>query len=205
MNDNDSPHGAPYMKHYRFSITLAIISVVLAASFDGLHAQATLTAVTDFKPIYRTEDTTLALSGVGQLRYLGFIQIYNGALYLPRAVQKVDVLENIPKRLEVKYLRSFKAVDFGTATIEGVRKNVDSETFTRLEGKIKQHNNLYEDIVRGDRVSLTYIPSIGTRVGINGVTKGTIPGEEFARALFSLWLGDKPFDSGFKRALLGEK
>ena len=158
-----------------------------------------------FDTTFETETGTLSLSGAGVLKYLGFIRIYNGALYLPPDVKGTDALLDVPKRLEVEYLRPFKSEDFGTATIAGMRKNVDPDTFSRLEAQIHAHNRLYPDIRRGDRVSLTYIPSVGTEVAVNGVAKGTIAGTDFARALFSLWLGDNPFDTGFKRALLGRR
>lgn len=158
-----------------------------------------------FGPIYKDEHVLLSLSGVGVLKYLGFIRIYNGAFYLPPDVPGDKALEDVAKRLEVKYLRPFKAEDFGAATIAGIRKNLDPDAYRRIEARIHYHNSLYENIAPGDHVSLTYIPSIGTRVGINGNIKGTVLGADFATALFSLWLGDKPFDSSFKRALLGDR
>jgi hypothetical protein len=160
---------------------------------------------TGFTPTFQAMNTALELSGVGELRYLGFVKIYQGALYLPAETNNRQVLENIPKRLEVRYVRSFKAKDFGPATIAGIKKNVDPQTYARLESRIAYHNGLYDDIEPGDRVSLTYIPAVGTLLEINGTTKGTIEGADFARALFSMWLGAKPFDRNFKKALLGEK
>lgn len=184
---------------------LLIMASVIVLAPAWQFAAASQTTEKDFIPSYQVEKTTLELSGVGVLKYLGFIRIYNGALYLPPAVSPDQTLEDVPKRLEVKYLRSFKAQDFGPATIAGIKKNVDPETYARLESRIAYHNSLYEDIAPGDRVSLTYIPSIGTILEVNGNAKGTIKGADFAQALFSMWLGDEPFDTGFKRALLGEK
>ncbi len=158
-----------------------------------------------FDDTFKTDTATLRLSGVGVLKYLGFIRIYNGALYLPPKVMGEDALMDVPKRLEVEYLRSFKAEDFGAATIAGMRKNVEPETYDRLADRIDAHNRLYPDIRRGDRVSLTYLPGAGTEVAVNGAAMGTIPGADFARALFSLWLGDNPFDDDFKRALRGRR
>lgn len=180
--------------------------LVLALCLVALpqNAVASKGLATDFDDTFETGAAMLSLSGVGVLKYLGFIRIYNGALYLPPDLDSKYALQDVPKRLEVKYLRSFKAGDFGAATIAGMRRNVDPATFSRLEGRIDKHNRLYPDIQTGDRVSLTYLPSIGTEVAVNGVAKGTIPGADFAKALFSLWLGDKPFDAGFKRALLGQ-
>jgi hypothetical protein len=185
----------------------SIIAIVLgmALFLCGQPVPASQSVDPAFRPAFQTMDTTLKLSGVGELRYLGFIKVYDGALYLPAGTNKRQVLEDIPKRLEVRYVRSFKAKDFGPATIAGIKKNVDPETYARLESRIAYHNGLYEDIAPGDRVSLTYIPAVGTQLEINGTTKGTIEGIDFARALFSMWLGEKPFDESFKKALLGEK
>jgi hypothetical protein len=47
------------------------------------------------------------------------------------------------------------------------------------------------------------VPQRGTTLTLNGVDLGTIPGADFARAVFSIWLGERPIDRGFKRALLG--
>lgn len=186
------------------------LMIVFTASFFGIlvfwqSAVAEQTEDANFGSVYQDEHVSLALSGVGILKYLGFIRIYDGAFYLPSDVSGDRALEDVAKRLEVKYLRSFKAEDFGKATIAGIRKNLNQDAYHRIEPRILYHNSLYENISPGDRVSLTYIPYIGTRVGINGNTKGTIQGADFAEALFSLWLGDKPFDGSFKRALLGEK
>jgi len=34
-------------------------------------------------------------------------------------------------------------------------------------------------------------------------TLGTIPGDDFAAAVFAIWLGRNPIDTGFRDALLG--
>jgi hypothetical protein len=64
---------------------------------------------------------------------------------------------------------------------------------------------MYEDVKPGDRYSLTYIPGKGTKLALNGEHKGTIEGSEFAAALFSIWLGNKPIDKTFKKQILGLK
>ena len=56
----------------------------------------------------------------------------------------------------------------------------------------------------GDRYSLTYIPGVGTELALNGTPRGVIEGADFAAAIFSLWLGENPFDRQFKQALLGK-
>ena len=178
-------------------------TVMLLLATMGSAAWAGAASRDDFGATVEVEQTLLKRSGVGVLKYLGFIRIYSGALYLPPDADADQALDDIPKRLEVRYLRSFKAEDIGAAAIAGMRRNTDPETFRELEPRIAHHNGLYEDLSSGDRVSLTYLPSVGTQVAINGRLKGTVGGADFARALFSLWLGDKPFDSDFKQSLLG--
>lgn len=193
------------MKPSTITAARIIIAIVSASAVAWQSPLASRASANDFLPSYEAMGTRLSLSGVGVLKYLGFVRIYNGALYLPADVEKNRALDDVPKRLEVSYLRSLKAEDFGPATIMGIGQNVGPATFKRLESRIAYHNTLYENMRPGDRVSLTYMPSIGTTVEVKGKTKGTIPGADFARAIFSMWLGEKPFDMGFKRALLGEK
>jgi hypothetical protein len=193
------------MKKASNSLAFSVMTLCAALFFFGQPVSANQSVDTVFRPTFQARNTALELSGVGELRYLGFVKIYDGALYLPAGTNNRQVLEDIAKRLEVRYVRSFKAKDFGPATIAGIKKNVDPETYARLESRIAYHNGLYDDIAPGDRVSLTYIPAVGTQLEINGTTKGTIKGADFAQALFSMWLGEKPFDKSFKKALLGEE
>jgi hypothetical protein len=57
----------------------------------------------------------------------------------------------------------------------------------------------------GDRYALTYLPGVGTELSLNGRPLGTIPGEDFAAALFSIWLGPHPLDDDLKRTLLASR
>lgn len=52
-------------------------------------------------------------------------------------------------------------------------------------------------------ILLDFVPGSGTRVVVNGDTRGTIPGEDFNRALLRIWLGENPADAGLKKAMLG--
>jgi hypothetical protein len=47
------------------------------------------------------------------------------------------------------------------------------------------------------------MPDEGTQVWINDMLKGSVPGEDFSRALLKIWLGSKPADAGLKDAMLG--
>ena len=157
-----------------------------------------------FEETHTIENTTLNLTGVGLLRYWGF-KAYVGAFYLEEGLAAKDALSDSAKRIEIEYLRPIRGEDFGPATEKMIAKNVDPATFERLRSKIDSHNSLYEDVEPGDRYSLTYVPGKGTELALNGQPKGIIEGEDFAKALFSIWLGPEPINGSFKKQLLGQK
>jgi hypothetical protein len=186
----------------RFSLVLPI-AAILAAWI--LPAKAVQIENVYFPNEYVTEGANLKIRGTALLRYMVFVKAYVGGLYLPENVSSEAALQDVPKRLEVSYFQSIRGKDFGPATNKMIRKNVDSETFQRLQPKIEYHNSLYEDVKPGDRYALTYIPGRGTELSLNGKPKGIIEGSEFASALFSIWLGTNPINKTFKMQILGLK
>ena len=145
----------------------------------------------------------LEIKGAGILRYLRFIKAYAGALYAQPGLAPAAILSDTPKRLEIEYFHDLKGKDFGPATYKGLSKNLDAAAIERLRPRIDYHNSLYVDVQPGDRYALTYIPGKGTELALNGRTMGVIEGADFAAAIFSLWLGEYPYDTKFKKALLG--
>ncbi len=157
-----------------------------------------------FEPRRTDQNVRLELRGTGLLRYMAFVKVYAGALYLPADVPSEQALSDVPKRLEVEYLRAFKGPDVGRATWAAIRKNVGDRLFEQLRPQIELHNSLYVDVAPGDRYALTYVPGKGTSLELNGRTLGTIEGAHFAAALFAIWLGPAPINTAFKAELLGE-
>jgi hypothetical protein len=157
-----------------------------------------------FEERFKAGDTILHVKGAGLLRYMVFVKVYVAALYLKQGVAAEDALSDTPKRLEIHYFRSIKAKDFALSTRKMIAKNVDPETFKRLQPRIEEVNALYEDIKPGDRYSLTYAIGKGTELALNGKPKGVIAGPDFASAMFSIWLGPRPLDESLKESLLGE-
>jgi hypothetical protein len=157
-----------------------------------------------FEDRYKAGDSMLDVKGVGLMRYMVFIKVYVAALYLKEGVPAAEALSDTPKRLEIHYFKPIKAEDFALSTSEMISRNVDPETYERLQPRIEEINTLYEDIRPGDRYSLTYIVGKGTELALNGKPKGVIGGPEFASALFSIWIGPSPLNEPLKQALLGE-
>jgi hypothetical protein len=151
----------------------------------------------------------MRLQGMGLLRYRVLFKGYVAALYLAdrdgASKPPRDVLGDVPRRLEIEYFWSIPSAQLATATVEGIARNTDPETFERLRSRIDRLNALYEDIEPGDRYAITYLPGIGTELAHNGHHLGVIEGADFSSALFSIWLGDQPLDASLRKQLLARR
>ncbi len=184
--------------------TLRVTLLVLAAltwRVTPLPASVEIEGV-QFPPSYKTAEVELELNCVGLMRYMYVLKGYVAGLYLADEEHAEDVLADVPKRLELSYFWDIAGADIGDAGDKLVAQNVDAETLTRLRPQLDQIRALYENVRPGDRYALTYVPGRGTELALNGKPKGTIPGADFARAYFAIWLGAKPIDADLKKQLL---
>jgi hypothetical protein len=181
---------------YRVMLVCLVLlnrATALAVEVDG----------TVFVDRITTHGTELFLKGAALHRHLKFIKAYAGALYLPPDTPGKNALTDVPKYLVLEYRVPISARDFAYATKECIRKSMDAPAFKALEPKIDALNRLYSDVKPGDRYALSYIPGMGTELALNNKPVGTIAGEEFAAALFSVWLGKSPIGVAFRDKLLG--
>ena len=72
-----------------------------------------------------------------------------------------------------------------------------------LQARIATLNSWMSSMETGQRLTFTRLPGAQIQVDVNGVVKGTIPGEDFARALMTIWLGANPPNPELKSGLLG--
>jgi len=181
---------------------LLFSAILLAASMS----KADTPVVVDnfrFAKAVEVQDQRLTLKGAGLLRYMAFIKAYAGALYLPDSAPSDTVLAPVAKRLELAYYHAIRSEDFAKATRTKMRDNIDADQARKLQARIERLAAMYRDVEPGDRYALTYLPGEGTRLSLNGEVLGFIPGDDFAVAVFSMWLGDHPIDETFRNALLG--
>jgi hypothetical protein len=62
-----------------------------------------------------------------------------------------------------------------------------------------------EEITEGDVFDLVYLPGEGVRVLKNGEHKDTVGDLAFKKALFGIWLSDKPAQKDLKEKMLGQR
>lgn len=180
-----------------------IITVISAVLLFAIHVPAAEIEGVVFQDSITVEGQELPMRGTGLFRYLGFIKAYVGVLYMPDNISSERVLADIPKRLELEYFHPIKGKDFGAATNKILSKNLGQETLERIMPRVEVHNSLYRDVKPGDRYSLTYVPGRGTELAFNGKPLGIIQGEDFASAIYAMWLGEKPINKSFRRQLMG--
>lgn len=188
----------------RISQMAIMLLTIVSISFSA-HANPTVeVAGVHFERNYQLSSGHLPLRGQALLRYMVFIKAYVGALYLPEDIDHRQVLDPVPRRIELAYFHAIKAADFAKATRKKMADNVSPAEMERLSERLERFNALYRDVQPGDRYALTYLPGQGTALSLNGQQLGIVEGDDFAAALFAIWLGPQPIDQTFKKALLGQ-
>jgi len=188
------------MKNH-MNITKLIIAALITLSGSGIYS-AQIEGVY-FQDAYSTPSGNLNLRGFSILNYMIVIDAYAGALYLKAETPPDQALSAVPKILELYYFHKIAAEDFRESTIEMIKKNTDSAGFIRIKNQIDTLNTFYRDVNPGDRYRAEYTPAGGTTLYLNGKALGTVKGDEYSRAFFSIWIGRNPIDKKFRDRLLG--
>lgn len=155
-----------------------------------------------FPPTAEAGPHRLELRGQVLYRYLRIWPVYRAALYLPPGVQSSQTLEAVPKRLEIIYARSFRADTLVLSANKILREIHSPEELAAMEPQLTAINALYREVARGDRYALTYWPGQGTELSRNGQAVGIVPGDDFARRYFAIWLGPHPLAKPLREHLL---
>jgi hypothetical protein len=151
----------------------------------------------------QVDGSALMLNGLGLRQATAFkVNVYVGALYVPKASNDANaLLAAAPKELVLQFVRDVGAEDLRKGWNEGFEKNAKSEAAV-LKDRIAMFNSWMTDMKSGQRITLVHKPGTGVEVNVNGAAKGAIKGDDFAKALFAIWLGDPP-NPEIKSGLLG--
>lgn len=150
----------------------------------------------------------LVLNGVGVRKRLVF-DIYVGGLYVAKKAARTEDLvgQPGPKRVALRFLRDVEGELFVNSLHVGLKANHSEAELARWQKQVETLTTTIKTIAlarRGDTVYFDYTPQDGTRVSVNGVTRGPlIPGEDFYAAVLRVWLGETPADAGLKKGMLG--
>lgn len=158
-----------------------------------------------FPPTIELGDTTLTLRGVSLLRVGYIFKVYEAALYVAEGEPTDRALDAVPKALEIRYLRSIAADDLVKAGDDALRTYARPGDPAALVERLAEINTWYVDVRKGDRYTLSFLPGAGSTLALNGAPLGTIPGDDFARDYFAIWLHpDMPY-TDFRRGLFATR
>ena len=180
----------------------ALILLLLSAGAAGA---LTIKGV-DFADEVTIAGKKLYLNGAGT-RKTFFNTIYACGLYLPHPTSDADtaIKGNVCKQVIIHFIQSKFSKEKIVKGWEDGFFNNSQEKMNTLQERITTFNAFFtSDPAANDRITIRYIPGQGTTVKINDENKGTIPGNDFMQALWAVWLGSNPADSGMKEGMLGK-
>lgn len=182
-----------------------LASMTLLATLAAGAAHAKECRGVEFPERVQVEGRDLALNGLG-VRKATFLRVnvYVAALYVenPSRVPQPLLESAGPYELILHFVRGVGVDDLTKAWSEGFARN-SKEELSALQARITKLNGWMTDMKQGQRLTFIHRPGIGIQVDVNGTVKGTIEGDDFARALLAIWLGPTPPNAELKSGLLG--
>lgn len=185
------------MLKFWLMLSFASLALLVAGEVGGVKLPDTLQA--DGKP--------LVLNGAGLRKKMGFVKVYAGALYAaakskdaakliaadePMVMRMHFIYDGVePEKLQDAWNEGFQNATKGNTA--SIKKEIDA--FNALFKVAAKKNDVFD---------VFYLPGTGIRLDINGKTVGVVACKlEFKKAVFAIWLGEKPADEGLKKGLLG--
>jgi len=147
---------------------------------------------------------SLVLNGMGVRKATILrVKVYVAGLYLEqKSTSAAEILSSTQiKRLVLYFVHDASQSQVSDAWKEGFAKNAGN--VAPLQNRLNQLVGFMTDFRPGNSLVFTYRPNSGVEVAVNQQIRGTLPGDDFARALFSIWLGPKPPNDDLKAGLLG--
>ncbi|MFA6015426.1 MAG: chalcone isomerase family protein [Gallionellaceae bacterium] len=160
-----------------------------------------------FAESIKVENATLVLNSAGT-RKIVFFKMYAIGLYLAEKQSNADLIlaDSQSKRIALSVLvDDGETQRFLNGFRRGIEKNHSEAQLAALSERLANFDKLFspvKTVKKYDVVSFDWLPNEGTRVALNGAELGEIAGEDFYRALLSIWLGNKPVSDDLKRNLL---
>ncbi len=181
------------------------LSVLVAAALGAGVAHGKECKGVSFPDQAQVEGSNLALNGLGLRQATAFkVNVYVAALYVAKASGDANTLlgSSTPSELILQFVRNVGADDLRKGWSEGFEKN-SKEQLSALKERIATLNGWMSDVKTGERLTFIHKPGTGLQVDVNGAVKGTIKGDDFAKAFLSIWLGAEPPNPEIKAGMLG--
>ena len=147
----------------------------------------------------------LVLNGQGT-RVIFFMKVYDGSLYLETKSSdaKEIVNNNLPMAVRIDVTSEMVTAEaMKKALSEGLKKSTNNNT-ENISDEIEQLSSSFNSAVSSsDFYEFIYIPDAGTHIIKNKELVDLIPGLEFKKAFFGIFLSENPIQNNLKKAMLG--
>lgn len=188
------------MKSLQITLLFCLMTAI------SISVQAKEVAGVQLPDVISVGEQTLILNGAGARKKFIF-KLYVAGLYVLDKSDNADNLINSDTTTSIKLQITSKLVSakkMEKAIQEGFEKSTANNTAS-IQQEIDDFLLIMrEELKKGDRYDMTYIPNEGTYVKKNGEEKTLIKGLEFKKALFGIWLSDDPVQKSLKTDLLGQ-
>jgi hypothetical protein len=153
-------------------------------------------------PVVEVAGRPLQLMGMGLRKKLWF-KVYLASFYLERLTEDAGqaISSDQIKQVRMHMLRDLERDKIVEAVQEGFQKNSGPD-MPRLRERLDRFLKAIPDLKGGQQILITYLPGRGTVLKAGGGEEITVPGKDFADALFSVWLGKSPVDDDLKGEML---
>ncbi|MBU3546015.1 chalcone isomerase family protein [Polynucleobacter sp. MWH-Jannik1A5] len=171
------------MKRIQFFIVFTLLSTVLSTGFAR-------------EPIELPANISSAkLQGSGRLTWFG-LHVYDASFY------RVGSLSSPDFALNLRYQKSFSGSSIANRSVEEMKRIGVPEAQASLWGK--ELTAILPNVESGQTLTAMYSPKQGTIFYHDGKQIAQIPGPEFSKAFFGIWLDPKTSAPKLRTELLGQ-
>lgn len=148
----------------------------------------------------------IKLNGAGFRTKLG-MKMYVGSLYTKQPSKDAKAIIDADAPMAIT-LHIVSGMITSEKMMDAINEGFDHSTGGNIAPLKKEIDSFVavfkSEIKEGDKQQFIYVPGTGVEIYKNGTKVNTITGLPFKKALFGIWLCDKPADGDLKDAMLGK-
>ena len=135
------------------------------------------------------------LQGSGRLTWWG-LHIYDASFY------RVGSLSSAEFALNMRYQKSFSGISIANRSVEEMKRIGVPDMQANLWGR--ELSSFLPNVESGQTLTAIYTPKLGTIFYHDGKQIAQIPGSDFPKAFFGIWLDPKTSAPKLRSELLGQ-
>ena len=193
------------MKRKGFMILRKAFVVLYAVFFLAAPAFAVEVKGVKFPDKVEANGQDLTFNGGGERTEYGF-QVYVAALYLKQKSADAARIVAADEPMDVKLQITSDMVtpdNMKSSIMKAFEKSTNGD-IASLKARIDAFVDTFKGLSNHDVYNFAYVPGKGVEVSGNGVILSVIEGLDFKKALYGIWLGDKPVQKELKAMMLAK-